>query len=115
MTDGEVDAVALSGSTLYLGGRFSRVGPATGCGVPLATSTGTAASGFPRVDGPVYAAVPDGSGGWFIGGDFDAVGDSARSNLAHVLVGQQRRPLERRHRRAGARPRARRDHALRGG
>jgi hypothetical protein len=84
VTDGEVYAVALSGNTLYLGGGFTRVGPATGCGVPLGTSTGTPVSGFPVVGGPVYAAVPDGSGGWFVGGDFSAVGDSARSNLAHI-------------------------------
>src|SRR5262249_60601132 len=31
---------------------------------------------------------PDGSGGGFIGGQFAAVGDSLRNNLAHVLADQ---------------------------
>ena len=32
----------------------------------------------------VYAAVPDGSGGWYIGGDFQRVGNYGVHNLAHV-------------------------------
>ena len=34
-TDGQVNAAVLSGNTLYLGGTFTRVGPAVGSGVPL--------------------------------------------------------------------------------
>jgi hypothetical protein len=32
----------------------------------------------------VRAVVPDGSGGWFIGGDFNYVGGVPRNHLAHV-------------------------------
>jgi hypothetical protein len=28
--------------------------------------------------------VPDGTGGWFIGGDFSGVGGLPRANLAHI-------------------------------
>ncbi|HET7226070.1 MAG TPA: PQQ-binding-like beta-propeller repeat protein [Candidatus Eisenbacteria bacterium] len=35
--------------------------------------------------GYVGSAVPDGQGGWFIGGDFTAVGGTPRSSLAHIL------------------------------
>lgn len=34
--------------------------------------------------GTVYAVVPDGSGGWYIGGSFTSVGGEARSRLAHI-------------------------------
>jgi outer membrane protein assembly factor BamB len=36
------------------------------------------------VDGPITAAVSDGSGGWFIAGGFSVVDGHARPNLAHV-------------------------------
>ncbi|MCC6302293.1 MAG: chitobiase/beta-hexosaminidase C-terminal domain-containing protein [Gammaproteobacteria bacterium] len=70
---------------LYLGGDFDYVGPSTGAGVGLDTGgAGLADTDFPRVDGPVHAAVSDGAGGWFIGGEFSRVGAAARDNLAHI-------------------------------
>ena len=39
---------------------------------------------FPTVNGTISTIVPDGSGGWYIGGYFSAVGSVAVSNLAHV-------------------------------
>ena len=86
VTDGPVYSQLLSGNTLYIGGQFMHVGPVTGGGVPLSAGTGAAVSGFPKVTGTVQAVIPDGAGGWYIGGAFTAVGDSARSNLAHILA-----------------------------
>ena len=86
ITNGQVNALALRGSTLYVGGIFTFVGPVTGGGVPVDTGTGVPASGFPVVNGSVLAAVADGSGGWFVGGQFTTVGNVARANLAHVLA-----------------------------
>jgi len=88
ITNGQVVTQVLRGNTLYIGGMFNFVGPVTGSGVPVDVTTGAPASGFPRVNGTVMAAIPDGAGGWFIGGQFVAVGASARSNLAHVLADQ---------------------------
>src|SRR5262245_14425594 len=85
ITNGTVNAVALAGDTLYIGGSFTTVGPVTGSGVPLDATTGVAVSGFPHVTGDLNAVVSDGTGGWFIGGSFTAVGGLARANLAHVL------------------------------
>ncbi len=48
-------------------------------------ATGNPTASFPRVAGVVDAVVPDGSGGWYIGGSFAAVGGLRRSNLAHIL------------------------------
>ena len=81
-----VRTVVLDGNTLYLGGDFTRIDPVTGCGVPLDTRSGAPAAGFPVIVGDVSCALADGSGGWFIGGDFTSVGGQARTNLAHVLA-----------------------------
>ena len=86
VTNGQVFAQALSGSTLYVGGSFSRVGPASGSGVPLDAATGAPQSDFPKVSGVVRAVAPDGAGGWYVGGAFTAVGGVPRSNLAHILA-----------------------------
>jgi hypothetical protein len=87
VTDGSVSAVARAGDTIYIGGNFSLVGPRTGPGVVI-----DAASGQPEPNrfevtggrGTVEAAVGDGAGGWYIGGDFTHVAGMRRNNIAHV-------------------------------
>jgi trimeric autotransporter adhesin len=85
ITNGTVNASVLSGNTLYLGGSFSSVGPVTGAGVEVDNSSGLAVPDFPKIVGQVISVVPDGSGGWYLGGTFTTVGGLARTNLAHVL------------------------------
>ena len=86
-TDGQVNAAVLSGNTLYIGGTFTRVAPATGHGVPVSVATGSPPAAFAKVaGGAVYAATPDGSGGWYLGGAFTWVGGQPRAGLAHVLA-----------------------------
>src|SRR5262249_59661175 len=63
---------------------FLHVAPATGGGAPLDGVTGTPLF-VPRVLGAVNAVVPDGAGGWYLGGSFTSVGGVARSNLARIL------------------------------
>jgi hypothetical protein len=86
VTNGAVQAIVCTTDTIYIGGDFTYVGPATGGGVPLDASTGAPAATFPRVNGKVNACVPDGSGGWYIGGDFNRVGGIIRNNIAHILA-----------------------------
>ncbi len=87
LTNGLVNAIVPAGDKIYIGGRFTRVGPYTGCGVPVNASTGAPAATYPKVNGTVYAVCADGSGGWFIGGSFSLVGGVARRNLAHIISG----------------------------
>ncbi len=82
-----VTAIARSGNTLYVGGAFSQVGPNTGSGIPLQYGRGVPASAYAKVNGEILAAVTDGAGGWFIGGDFTAAGGRSRLHLAHILAG----------------------------
>jgi len=72
-----------SRALLYVGGSFDYVGPATGSAVKV-DPTAQVDSNLPRVNGTVYATVADGSGGWYLGGDFSTVGGVVRNNLAHI-------------------------------
>ncbi len=84
VTNGTVNAQVISGTTLYVGGSFTRVGPITGSGAPIDSATGAVIPSFPQVAGQVNAIAADGQGGWFIGGLFTTVGGVARANLAHI-------------------------------
>jgi len=85
VTNGNVQVSVINGSYAYIGGGFTYVGPHTGNGVPVYASNGSAISSFAKVNGSVSAVLPDGSGGWFIAGNFDKVGSVARNRLAHIL------------------------------
>jgi len=86
VTNGPVGAIVRTADTVYIGGSFTYVGPCTGFGVPLDVTTGQPAATFPRVNGAVKACVADGSGGWYIGGEFTQVGIVARDYIAHILA-----------------------------
>ena len=81
---GTVNAIVRDGSTVYIGGTFSYVGPNTPNGSALDASAGTPNLAYARLNGVVNAAVPDGAGGWYIGGSFTQVGGVARSRLAQL-------------------------------
>jgi hypothetical protein len=72
-------------STLFIGGQFDFVAPATGGAAAFDVADGTPSGAFPSVNGTVYAVAADGASGWYIAGDFTAVNGTARRNLAHVL------------------------------
>jgi len=69
VTNGAANAIVPTTDTIYIDGVFTYVGPATGCGVPVDVMTGTAVATFPKVNGTISSCVPDGSGGWYNGGD----------------------------------------------
>jgi trimeric autotransporter adhesin len=54
-TNGTVNALAIAGGIIYLGGNFTQVGPAIGCAVAIDPSTGAALHPYPLVNGHVYA------------------------------------------------------------
>ena len=84
MTNGPVDAIAHTADRIYIGGSFSYIGPNTGSGVPIDAKTGANLPLFPKVKGIVYACIPDGVGGWYIGGEFTQVDGIERNGLAHI-------------------------------
>ncbi len=83
-TDGPIHVILKTADAIYLGGEFSSIFRNTGGGVPINAISGQPVSIFPKVDGTVSVCVPDGSGGWYIGGDFTLVGNVARNNIARI-------------------------------
>ncbi|HEX6889301.1 MAG TPA: hypothetical protein VF141_01365, partial [Chryseolinea sp.] len=71
-----------NGYTL-LSGSFTEVGAYTGSAV-LTDAAGTVDMTMPKVNGDVYVTAPDGNGGWYVGGYFDAVDTVKILNLAHI-------------------------------
>lgn len=86
MPNGQVYAIEKDtiNNIVYLGGSFNQVGPTKKYGAQVDLSSGMAAMAFAEPNGPVFCSAPDGSGGWYIGGDFTQVGDSLRNRLVHI-------------------------------
>ena len=78
-----VEANPVTGEVL-MAGRFTTVGQALGQAAVFDLAGGRVPS-TARIDGPVEAAMPDGAGGWFVGGGFSRVGGIDRGPLVHLL------------------------------
>ncbi|MFZ1618998.1 MAG: hypothetical protein WAT41_16740 [Flavobacteriales bacterium] len=81
---GDVKGMAVKDDVLYICGSFevgNQCGPK-----PVSITTGMVSGTFPKVAnfGYVGSAIPDGAGGWFLGGNFAKIGNQARTNLAWV-------------------------------
>ncbi len=86
VTNGAVRAIVAVDDIVYIGGDFTYVGPYTGGTVPISRSTDALPERFPKFAGEVMVVIPDGNGGWYVGGQFDMVDGVARDNLAHILA-----------------------------
>jgi trimeric autotransporter adhesin len=83
--NGPVYAIAQVGGTIYIGGRFTRVGGQTRNHIAaLNASTGKVTSWNPGANGPVYGIEPGPNGSLFIGGKFGNVRGVKRANLAQL-------------------------------
>lgn len=85
--DYRVNSLLKSGDTLYVGGRFTTFDDAENIyrnGVLLDTSLGAPVTSPINPDNRIMTAVSDGQGGFFIGGFFTSIGDSARSRIAQI-------------------------------
>ncbi|CAA9271010.1 MAG: hypothetical protein AVDCRST_MAG56-3056 [uncultured Cytophagales bacterium] len=87
VADNPVITVTRGGNTIYLGGQFSSIGPPTGNGATLNAQNGTLPAVLPaKIVGTVRTSVPDGKGGWYVGGEITRVGNQPRTGLAHILA-----------------------------
>lgn len=86
-TDGPVNAVTQVGNNVYLGGTFTYVGPVNGAFGLAQAADGARGDAVPRVEGTVNAILPDGAGGYYVGGTFTEA-SSGLANLIHILPGR---------------------------
>jgi hypothetical protein len=84
--NGMVETIHDDGTHVYIGGTFTHVGVANRRGAQISTSTGFPVGKTLNINGTVRCSAPDGSGGWFIGGDFASVNDVMRVRVAHILA-----------------------------
>ncbi len=81
---GNIETITTDSIFTYLGGNFNYLGPVTGSGAKITTYNTQPDPKFPFVNGYIAVCVPDGNGGWFIGGYFDKVGKYNRKGLAQI-------------------------------
>ena len=79
-----VNAIVRSGNMVYFGGSFTYAGPNHPYGSAIDTETGTPNFSYATPNGKVFAAVSDGTGGWYIGGNFTSVGGLTRNRIAQL-------------------------------
>ncbi len=78
-----VNVLRVEGQTLYTAGNFRMVGAVTGGGVQVGLD-GQPVGAMPYIKGQVFAVLPDGAGGWYLGGSFTEIGGVPRSGLARI-------------------------------
>lgn len=69
---------------VYIAGNFTHIGPQVPYGIGLSSVSGEPNLAFARPNGPVATAIPDGTGGWYIGGAFGRVGGLPRHSVARI-------------------------------
>ena len=68
---------------VYIGGGFQYIGPPVPYGTILDSNNEVSQDVLPP-NGSVHVSIPDGFGGWYIGGDFTKIGNHNRLRIAHI-------------------------------
>lgn len=85
VANGTVRAVKPAGDFTYIGGDFTELHADAVGFARVGTTSGRRLAKSPITDGKVFTTVPDGEGGYFIGGNFHRVNGRLRSLIAHIL------------------------------
>ncbi|TGK52691.1 delta-60 repeat domain-containing protein [Leptospira bouyouniensis] len=88
-----VNAMTSYNDQIIIGGNFQLLGPSTGSAAFLQSGDGKVVPSrycpYLKIVGNTYIAIPDGGGGFYIGGEFFAVQGQERFGVAHILPGCQ--------------------------
>lgn len=84
ITDSYVLSAIIQGDYTYIGGSFTFAGKNSGYCAKVTTTNSSINKLYSKVNGAIYACIPDGANGWYIGGNFSAVGDASISYLARI-------------------------------
>ncbi len=85
--NGPVTSLTWSGTSLMVGGDFTTTNGVTGARAAWWDGSVWMTSPTGDPDERVTAVLPDGVGGWFLGGDFSHVGGRPATHLAHYASG----------------------------
>ncbi|MCS7200824.1 MAG: peptidoglycan-binding protein, partial [Patescibacteria group bacterium] len=83
--DGSIEDIITTPQKIFVAGNFSYVGPYKGNAFLINTNNNLSLDLVDKIDGIVWEAIPDGNGGWYVGGDFNKVGSYSIKKLAHIL------------------------------
>jgi hypothetical protein len=73
-----------NGYTLIFGDFLYQMSKYSGGGIPVDPMTAAEDLTWPKINGSITAVIPDGTGGWYVGGNFDYIDTVRLSNLAHI-------------------------------
>lgn len=79
-----VNSISLLNNVLHVGGNFNTFGETKNYGSIIDLNSQKLKTTAPTPNATVRTSVPDGKGGWYIGGDFTMIGDSVRNRIAHI-------------------------------
>lgn len=82
--NGNVNSIVVDANIAYLGGTFTSVGKESASAASVSATTGLFVSGELAINDTVNAVASDGSGGWYIAGNFTSVGGQTRNYLAYI-------------------------------
>ncbi|RMG55905.1 MAG: T9SS C-terminal target domain-containing protein [Bacteroidetes bacterium] len=83
--NGPVYSLLHQGDTTYYGGQFTQAGYYSAYLGQVRLDDAIPQQAFPMANGPIEVVLPDGNGGWYVGGGFTQIADQSRSYLAHIL------------------------------
>ena len=83
---GYVRTIVPRGDVTYIGGNFDELAAVTGAFARLEPRAGGGARRWRSPGGEVRASVPDGNGGFYIGGTFTSLGGEPRRGIGHILA-----------------------------
>jgi hypothetical protein len=84
-TNSTVETVEQDGDITYLGGSFSQLGYKTNYHSVLPVGQSVPDFDLLQPNSNIEAAIPDGSGGWYIGGSFTFINGENINRIAHIL------------------------------
>ncbi|MBK7085829.1 MAG: delta-60 repeat domain-containing protein [Flavobacteriales bacterium] len=79
-----VRAITTTGGQAFAGGDFTQTGLDRPFGTAVDPVTGAPDFSYLEPNGLISTCIPDGSGGWFIGGDFTQLGTATRNRIARL-------------------------------
>ena len=79
-----VNTLTTHGDSIFVGGNFSRLGLKTDYLSSINEGGTGSDQSMPNTNGQIKCIIPDGSGGWYVGGYFTQIGALNKSYVAHV-------------------------------